>query len=127
MDKKTFTEKFNEHASTCYGIDQGNKKYIYGRVAIGGSSGGNCWGGTSTPYRTGREASEAEVPTLDELIAELAPDISFIKYKVLVNSIQWQTTEYCSSDYYGNYRDYGYKYIDCNSLYEALESAGSLK
>ena len=66
MDKKTFTEKFNEHASTCYGIDQGNKKYIYGRVAIGGSSGGNCWGGTSTPYRTGREASEAEVPTLVE-------------------------------------------------------------
>lgn len=125
MDRETFTEIFNRHASPCYRIDRDKEtRYLYGEVTLGGASGGSCWGGIAQSYSTGREASDANVPELDDLLAEIAPEISFIKYKVLLNNINWRTTEYCSNDYYGNYTEYGYKYIDCDGLYEALSSAG---
>lgn len=125
MDKETFTEIFNRHASSCYQIDRdrGNK-YMYGEVELGGASGGSCWGGTASHYSTGREASEAEVLEFDRLLEEIAPNISFLKYKNLINSIHWSTTEYCDNEYYGNYTEYGYKYITCDQLYNDLLNAG---
>lgn len=125
MDRDTFTEIFNRHASTCYVLDRDREtKFIYGQVTIGGASGGSCWGGTASHFSTGREASDAEVPDLDALLEEIAPEISFLKYKNLMNSISWRTTEYSSNDYYGNYTRYGYKYIDCDQLFSDLVNAG---
>lgn len=125
MDKETFTEIFNRHASSCDQIDRGRgKKYIYGEVKLGGASGGNCWGDTASHYSTGKEASDAEVPDFDSLLEEIAPEITFLKYKNLMNSIHWQTTDECSNDYYGNYTNYGYKYIDRDQLYNDLQNAG---
>ena len=125
MNKATFTEIFNNHASSCYQIDRDrNKKYIYGEVTLGGASGGSCWGGTASSYSTGREANEAEVLEFDRLLEEIAPNITFLKYKNLMNSIHWSTTEYYDNEYYGNYTKYGYKYIDCDQLYKDLSDAG---
>ena len=125
MDRDTFTEIFNRHASTCYALDSDREtKFIYGRVTTGGASGGSCWGETASHFSTGREASDAEVPDLDALLEEIAPEISFLKYKNLMNSISWRTTEDSSKDYYGNYTRYGYKYIDCDQLFSDLGNAG---
>lgn len=60
----------------------------------------------------------------DRLLEEIAPNISFLKYKNLINSIHWSTTEYCDNEYYGNYTEYGYKYITCDQLYNDLLNAG---
>ena len=128
MDKETFTEIFNRHASTCYALNGYNRKegtkYLYGRVEIGGARGGSCWGGRAQSYSTGREASDAEIPEFDSLLEEIAPNITFLKYKILMNSIHWQTTDDTSNDYYGNYTEYGYKYITCDQLYNDLIDAG---
>lgn len=125
MNKETFAEIFNRYASSCYAIDRNsNTNFIYGSVLTGGASGGSCWGGTASSYSTGREASEAEVPDLDRLLEEIAPDISFLKYKKLMSEIKWQTTEHCDNDYYGNYSEYGYKYITCDQLFDDLVNAG---
>lgn len=128
MDKETFTEIFNRHASTCYALNRYNReedtKYIYGSVEIGGASGGSCWGGTAQSYSTGRDASDAEVPNFDSLLEEIAPEITFLKYKNLIHQITWQTTDDYSNDYYGNYTEYGYKYITCDQLYNDLINAG---
>jgi len=123
MDKETFTEIFNKYASICRAIDK-EEKVIYGSVTVGGASGGSCWGGIASRYSTGREASEAEVPEFDQLLEEISPEISFLKYKNLMNSISWMTTEECDNDYYGNYTEYGYKYITCDQLFNDLVSAG---
>lgn len=123
MALEEFTEIFNKYAKKCPFMREDDTLYIYGSVEMGGSSGGDCWGGSSSAYRTGLEESNAEVPELDSILEEISPDISFLKYKILINTIPWNTDTRYENEYYGNYTKYGYKYIDCNSLFNALKTA----
>lgn len=118
-----FTEIFNKYAKKCPYLNDDDTLYIYGETEMGGARGGSCWGGKASNYSTGQEPEDAEVPELDNILEEISPNISFLKYKILIKSIPWLTNTKYYNDYYGNYTKYGYKYIDCNTLFESLKNA----
>lgn len=122
MSFEKFEEIFNEFSTVCYKFRHDNPvKYIWDSVDIGGSSGGNCWGGKSTNYSTGRSENDIKLKNFDNLIERLFPEISFIRYKKLINNVNFHTRN-CDSyvDYYGNYSETLIKYISAKDLYDSL-------
>jgi hypothetical protein len=122
MSFKDFEEIFNEFSSICYKFRHDDRvKYIWDSVDIGGSSGGSCWGGQSTNYSTGLSENDIKLKNFDDLIERLFPDISFMRYKKLINNVNFQTRNSNSyGDYYGNYSETLIKYISAKDLYDSL-------
>lgn len=73
---------------------------------IGGITGGSCWGDKADRPVDGEP--EPEFENLDVILAEICPNISFLQYKRLCQSII-KIGERSSYEYYGNYYDYATK------------------
>ena len=91
--------------------------YLKKEWCIGGITGGSCWGGEPDTAVIGEP--EPEFTELDELLEALCPSISFLQYKNLCSRLI-KTSDYRSSDYYGNYTKYATKKIDLGELYNYL-------
>ena len=134
MTFESFEEIFNKHAEElpymlqhAYKGNENKLKFIQVEVKTGGSSGSSCWGGTSVAYNTGADIDATDCPSLDLLIEEICPNISFIKYRNFSRQISWQKDNYRSDgDYYGNGTDYDVKYIGARALYDNLIESGIL-
>lgn len=128
MTFKEFEEIFNEFSSVCYDLRNDYTKYIWGSVETGGASGGNCWGGQSTNYSTGLTEDNIQLNVFDNIIERLFPDISFMRYKKLINNVKFHTRNSNSyGDFYGNYSEKLIKYISANDLYDSLISLDFLE
>lgn len=81
-----------------------------------GGSWGDCWGNSG-------EISPEPPPTtckvLDDLLMEVSPDISFLKYRELYNKCV-SIEEYSESDYYGGVTYYQRFVLDVKGCYEWL-------
>lgn len=91
-------------------------QFLIGSVYTGGYTGGNCWDDTE-PYF---EASDdkVEFAVLDKFLAEVAPSITFLKYKGISELIK--ENERTQHEYYGNTREYKIFWVDLNDLYDYL-------
>lgn len=87
----------------------------------GGWSGGNCWGGSAEPYSSREEP--AELTELDNILEKFKPDLSYIQYRNLTNSLM-ETNSRTQHEYYGNCTDYSYKQIDLQKLYDYMKEKG---
>ena len=118
MSQESYDYKFG------YGEKSNDKspRYIYSEECIGGKRGGSCWGGTPSAYINADGASSARRnfdASLDNVIEAVAPNITYIQYRQIVNSLLIQK-EHTESEYYGNYSSYIVYLIDAEKLYDKL-------
>lgn len=92
-------------------------EYLYTKDCVGGYSGGSCWGGEATYHRN--DDLKAEFTDLDEFLEKIFPDISFLKYKSLKNTLV-KEFEHCENEYYGNSSEYVIKFIVVKDMLEFL-------
>lgn len=99
----------------------GNRKAqpaLYHAWETGGYSGGSCWGEAAHQYSVA--IPDTEWKMLDEILEKLTPNISFLKYKRLRNTLIESGT-FSRDGYYGNNTDYTYQAITIEDLYNFLK------
>lgn len=141
MRKKTMSfDDFIEAAkkldvSICYGDPElyenrygrfGNKNkkdktpYIYVEYSTGGVSGGSCWDEGPANY-TSYTSSEPprDLEDFDIILEKICPNISFLTYKNITNSLIEHSTR-TENEYYGNSSSYAMKKCNLVKLYNLL-------
>jgi len=89
----------------------------------GGVSGGSCWESSNPqPYSSGK--TEPEWTDLNQILEHFAPEISFLKYKMLMGVTKVDTRT--QSEYYGNCTDYNVRILPLKTIYEFLCEKGIL-
>ena len=93
------------------------KALISEEWAIGGMTGGNCWGDAHSSVT--REDPK-DIILLDEFLEQYMPNITLLQYKRLTRLIKYQ--DWTSSEYYGNSTQYKCAYITFNDIAECLST-----
>lgn len=93
-------------------------------VEIGGSSGGDCWGGTARDYSTGASA-EFPKAALDAIVKALAPGLGWQAYAALLD--RRKISRRSVGEYYGNGTDYEAASLSYQEIFDALSEDGALK
>jgi len=87
--------------------------------SIGGVTGGSCWGDSKLqPYVS--DDIEKEFISLDIILEELKPQISYIQYRNLYNKLTVFSDSTDGGDYYGNYTNYKTKTISLKGLFDYM-------
>lgn len=94
------------------------------KVETGGTSGGNCWGDNPTAYSSDFE--QPEIGCLDDLLAEVCPNITYLQYRKLIRDAKIQVLDWTKYEYYGNSTNYLQKVVTVGDLYTALLGLGVL-
>lgn len=90
----------------------------------GGMTGGGHWGGK--PDRAVDPDEPRELTSLDQLLFEVCPDLSFLRYRALTSDLIETGSEDTCSDYYGNSHIEAYKRVPLYKLYDAFRDNGWL-
>jgi hypothetical protein len=85
-----------------------------------GESGGNCWGGSPSPYHNDIPEDFNFDDYTVKLCHKFCPDISFIQYKMLLDECI-VTEDYKETEYYGNINYYRLKLLDISKLVSRLK------
>ena len=86
----------------------------------GGMGGGSCWDdGTEDHHHAISGSIEPPLADLDALLLRVAPNISFLLYRNLENTLL-RRGEYSENEYYGNYTEYAFKRIVLLELFDFL-------
>lgn len=97
------------------------RHYIKAYWSTGGTGGGSCWSDGGHYGLSGDP--EEELTELDTIVNLIAPNISFMQYKMhiapLVKMFDW--TDY---GYYGNSTKYRSKVVFLDELYDTLSEMG---
>jgi len=125
MTRKEFQEIVHELAGRLLLSGYGKKakwadlEELSVKWSTGGQSGGNCWD-TDDDIRHYPESGEPEpeFEDLDNLLLEVAPQLSFLHYKKLMRL--FKINNYRDNDYYGNYTDYATKSIKIDDIWQFL-------
>ncbi len=88
------------------------ENYLHGEWNIGGSTGGD-----SPRFEPGDPPGD--IDSLDAILEEICPDISFLRYKNLIKEVVVSET-YSVNGYYGDSSEYIRKYCNLQTLYNAL-------
>jgi hypothetical protein len=84
-----------------------------------GMTGGNCWDDSAPrPYRS--DEVPEELTSLDTILSNITPQMTFLQYKALCNKLVQLDTR-SVNEYYGNYTDYMSKTIKLEELYNYLK------
>ena len=87
----------------------------------GGRCGGSCWDdGEEDHHRPRSSDTEEPFTSLDNLLLKFCPNLSFIHYKKISEKLI-QRYQHSDNEYYGNYTDYEFKYIQVKDLYNYLK------
>lgn len=83
----------------------------------GGEGGNSCWGGDS--YRIDEEG-EPYFENVREFIQSIMPALDANTIYTIINelTVNWEYKD--DSDYYGNYENFGLKFISVKKLYKKL-------
>ena len=92
--------------------------YLELEYEIGGAEGGDCYGGESEEWSS--NAAPPDFEDLDNLLFKIAPSISFLQHKKLMRTLDLETSERRSNDYYGNYTDYRIKRVTLQNILDTL-------
>lgn len=123
-ESKDFDSWYQGIYKEAFGVpDKMKDMAIYMRWSTGGASGGSCW---DTEEDDGAQPydgeSEPKFIVLDKVLAKIVPTLTFSDYREIEKCIiSTETSEY---HYYGNYDDWGIKYLPLPVLYKKLEELG---
>lgn len=114
LDHKKSSSRYSSGAKTS------QEHWIYAQWVSGGTGGGSCWdnGDEDRHYAISGEPPQ-ELVDLDKILEAVAPNISFIQYRVLERTCV-ETSSYSEDEYYGNCTNYGVKECCLEKLYVAL-------
>lgn len=124
MNLKTFKTLVKEHNKKNYFYNLNddffeNGKYLLctNLIITGGASGGSCWGGEPEPYS---ESYEVTYEILEGFLNENFPKVklTFRDFFKIFNLMH--TDSFRDRQYYGNYDDCIYYYIDSTALFNLL-------
>lgn len=104
-----------------YQMDDFERGFIFWGYETGGASGGNCWGDDATSYHV-EEKPKKEFPVLKQVLRDIVPEISFLDFEELKEVIKDDV--FTEREYYGNYTDYYYEYINPLDLFKKLNELG---
>ena len=96
-------------------------------VCTGGTSGGSCWNEGETTYHGYHNEVTPELASLDMVLEEIAPNITYLQFKKLLREADVKEFTHSTGDYYGNKSDYAKKYVNLGDLYDALVSLGLIQ
>lgn len=114
--KKSYSRYYSPNEAEKTQLKKFLSQFLIESVYTGGYTGGNCWDDTDPYFES--SGDKVEFAVLDKFLAEVAPSITFLKYKGISELIKEnERTEY---EYYGNTSDYKIFYIDLNELYDYL-------
>lgn len=100
---------------------------LYFSCYKGGISGGSCWDeGDSDPHYYSSSNEKISYESLDNLLEELCPDISFLQYRK-IQALMTDVDIWTECEYYGNTSDYEFQTLPLKPLYELLVELGYLK
>lgn len=86
---------------------------------IGGAEGGNCWrDNQARKYVTGNPVPDFDV--FDDALLVLCPDLKHSQFTEIAKKVVVQDTD-TDSEYYGNYTEYGRKYVYLDQLHKTLK------
>jgi len=94
---------------------------LHCRWVSGGSTGKSCWGGDARPVDPDRESEELE-ESLEKILTKICPNMTFLQYKRLCRDLIEYGESGDGGDYYGNYYDYGTKWLELQKLYDRLRT-----
>lgn len=90
----------------------------------GGMTGGSCWDtGEEDNHRPIDPDPEPEFEDLNKVLEALCPNISFLQYKKLSNSLI-KHDEYQDYEYYANYYNKSVKFVVLPELEQYLKDSG---
>jgi hypothetical protein len=95
---------------------------FYCEWRCGGVSGGSCWDTGEVDHHhpiSGDQESEDVEKYLEEVLGELCPNLTFLQYKRLTRDL-YERGERTDSEYYGNYTEYAFKWVELKKLYDRL-------
>jgi hypothetical protein len=93
----------------------------------GGVTGGSCWDdGTHDNHRPVSGEPEPDFTDLDNLLATVCPNISFLLYRKVMRDANVETGSNTEYEYYGNSTEHSYKRLQLGNLYKALAAAGQV-
>ena len=104
-------------------IDRNHSDYdrhgctFYTTWSLGGTS-GNCWNDEMSTISPDVEPEDDN--TLDQIVEEIAPDCSFMKYKVIRGKVMTRGTTH-HRDYYGGSTTEAWKGFNIHDLYLAMK------
>ena len=90
--------------------------WLYVQWETGGVSGGSCWD-SSNPRSYSTNNAPEELVALDHILNALKPEITYIQYKMLANSVMKVDT-HTENEYYGNCTNYAMKKVRVRDLFE---------
>lgn len=96
-----------------------NDMYIVRYYDSHGMDGGNCWGSEASGYHNEMPEDFHFDDLATELCLKFCPDISFLKYKTLLNGCIMEFEKH-RSEYYGNYSVNKYKVLNLKTFAEKL-------
>lgn len=117
---------YNEWVSVKDASEITQKSRLEGeRVHVGGTSGGSCWDeGESQHHNYTVTHGGIEVDCLEDLLADIYPQITFLQYKRLTREMDAEFLETSENEYYGNCSNYQQKVVNLGNLYNALCTIG---
>lgn len=121
IDLYTRKKDWDDFELAVYAAEQKEPRdcWIVNKWQSGGQSGGSCWG---AEHHSVEGESEPDFIALDDLLAVVIPDISYLEYKKLMRTVNVvEKIQRDSGDYYGNYDEYTYKAIHVTDLYNAIQ------
>ena len=99
------------------------KDGLYKKWQTGGVSGGNCW--SDGGHYSLESEREPDWDVLEKLLDKHCPNLARKDYRALFDLEE--KGEFTEREYYGNYTDYGWKWICARKLYDFLVERGALE
>jgi hypothetical protein len=113
MEREEFNTILKEVVGEWRGIESFDEEW-----RVGGITGGNCWDASPSYYSIAAD-EEPEFKNLDEFLERIAPNMSFIQYRLLMKKVEYRDWTYY--DYYGNNTDYRKKCIMVDDIWTFLK------
>lgn len=86
-----------------------------------GQSGGNCWNNDSHGF----SRSQEPFPFIEKILEGICPNISFLNFRKLSEVVK--SGEYTVREYYGNYTDYSFSWVNLKELFNKLVEMGQIE
>jgi hypothetical protein len=95
--------------------------YLYKDWRTGGVGGGSCWDNGESNHYAKEGNPEPEFVDLDTILENLAPEISYLKYKKFMKELKISELTWTENEYYGNSTAYCAKLIKLTDLFNTLQ------
>jgi hypothetical protein len=86
---------------------------------IGGTTGGNCWGGEANQSVTPDD--EPDDVALDAILEKVCPSLTFLQYRKLMRAGLYEISDEYLREYYGNSTEERTRTLKLDVLYNTLK------